>query len=233
MNYELIANGAKLGASIISTASGVSSVASFISGFSLSKDVQKIEASTRSIRDIQKAVEGIRDLNSSTNAQVKQVLSDMRRFTDVATPTQQYQIYDKLLTQFATQSDYQIQQFKKITEEILHEFKNVLQATQFSQGKPQMVSHRLLSDIVKNPSDFGMKFSPDSTAQFLDQCGMVTSSSSPTLLSTSHQNYYGTIDNRVLKSYGVNVSYKQSLSGYFLDAASGLFLPTILISNIM
>lgn len=71
------------------------------------------------------------------------------------------------------------------------------------------------------------------TAQFLDQCGMVTSSSSPTLLSTSHQNYYGTIDNRVLKSYGVNVSYKQSLSGYFLDAASGLFLPTILISNIM
>lgn len=230
MNFDLISNGVNIGLDIISGGAGVSNIASYISGFSLSKNIKQIESSTRCLKDIQSEIAHITQVHSSTNDLIHQIQSSLSCFTDTNSIKEQQKIYTSLLNQLATQSSQQMIQYKKITDEILHEFKQVLQSIRFEQGPRQMISPRLISSVMQNPLQAGIHTFSEFSIDALEKYKSVTPHSSPIIWGTGQNRYCGIIGRDYLKAKGVQVSYNAQYEGYSFDLKSGLYLPQIFIS---
>lgn len=230
MNFDLISNGINIGLDVISGGAGLSSIASYVSGFSLSKNIKQIESSSRCLKDIQSEISHITETNSSTNDLLRQIQSSVSYFTKTNSVKEQQNIYTSLLNQLAVQSQQQMIQYKKMTDEILHEFERVLQSIRFEQGPRQMISPQLVSNVMQNPLLAGIHSFSELSIDALEKYKSITPHSSPIIWGAGQNKYCGIIGRDYLRANGVQVSYNAKYEGYSFDLKSGLYLPQIVIS---
>lgn len=222
---EAIANGVITGFGVVS---GCASIASYISGFSLEKDVDQIKKSLEVLEDIKRDINQVCDKDdiilTKINDGIKQFYTNNKIKQEMII-NDIYRLFKEQNKLFVCQQD--------IIMNALNEMNQILNSIKFNIGVPMNINNNFTRDIIIDPYRMGIhEFSPFDYS-FVNNPGLITNNISPIIWSdTQHNMYYGKISKDVLNNYGFDVKtkmYSAKFEGYAYVSKYGLYLPDIKI----
>lgn len=223
-----IANGIITGFGVVS---GAASIASYISGFSLEKDVDKIKKSLRTLEDIKS------DINRSGDKE-SILLSNISQNIDVFYTNNKKQQADTLKTiidLYEQQKNMLNRQYEIISESI-HEMKDIVSSIRFNTGSPVKIDANFTKNLINDPFEMGVhEFSNFDYKLFDSENNFITPTMAPIIWNDMFGNkYFGKINKNVTNRYGFDVKsgvYTAKYDGYSFSSKYGMYLPNILINK--
>lgn len=223
---ENIANGIITG---VGLASGVTSLASFVSGFSLEKDVDKIKKSLRTLEDIRRDIRNNSDKESI-------LLNNISHGMDVFYTNnmkQQKNVINSILDLYQQQK-HMLDRQQEIISESIHEMKEIASSIQFNVGSPVNIHSCFAGNLMNDPFAMGVhEFSNFDYQSFDDDKHLITPTMSPIIWKDMRGNQYmGKMNRNVMERYGFDVKsgvYTAKYDGYFFSPKYGMYLPEVFV----
>lgn len=223
---ENIANGIITG---VGLASGVTSLASFVSGFSLEKDVDKIKKSLRTLEDIR------RDISSNSDKEFI-LLNNISHGMDVFYTNnmkQQKNVINSILDLYQQQK-HMLDRQQEIISESIHEMKEIASSIRFNVGSPVNIHSSFAGNLMNDPFAMGVhEFSNFDYQSFDDDKHLITPTMSPVIWKDMRGNQYmGKMNRNVMERYGFDVKsgvYTAKYDGYSFSPKYGMYLPEVFV----
>lgn len=211
---ENIANGIITGFGIVS---GAASIASYVSEFSLEKDIDKIKKSLKILEDIKT------DKNISNNIDV---------FYHNNT-NHQKEVLNSILSLYEQQRK-QMDKQNRIILESVNEMREIISSIRFNVGSPINISSNFVKNLVNNPFEMGIhEFSRFDYNLFESKDNYITPNISPIIWNDTYGNkFFGKMNKNIMSKYGFDIksgTYTAQNDGYIFSSRYGMYLPSISI----
>ena len=230
MAFELIMNGINLGLGVLGTAA---SIGSFVSGFSLDKDINRIKKSVSRLDDIAIHIKSMNDIENRASGLLKGIHDNIPVF-GCDNFTQQQMVVRELNQQYLNMQN-QISHERKLIIEAMHEMKEVVKSVTFSQGERIPTSEHFVQSILNNPFMAGMHVAKPFDISNLSAMNItqrvVNRNISPVLWNNGFgQTIYGIISNTTLNKNGIHVQLPSyaTVEGHIFSERHGLYLPSLI-----
>ena len=224
---ENIANGIITGFGIVS---GVASIASYVSGFSLEKDIDKIKKSLKTLEDIRTDINKQRDKDSV-------LLNSINNNIDVFyhnNTNQQKEVLNLIVNLYEQQRNHIDKQNKVILESV-NEMKEIISSIRFNTGSPVSIDPNFVRNLMNNPFDMGVhEFSEFDFDLFEGNNNFITPNISPIIWNDTYGNrLFGKMSKNVMNKYGFDIKsgiYTAQYDGYTFSSKYGMYLPNISVT---
>lgn len=223
---ENIANGIITGFGIVS---GAASIASYVSGFSLEKDIDKIKKSLQTLEDIRT------DINNQNNKE-SILLNNISNNIDVFyhnNTNHQKEVLNSILSLYEQQRK-QIDKQNRIILESVNEMREIISSIRFNVGSPINISSNFVQNLVNNPFEMGIhEFSRFDYNLFEGKDNYITPNISPIIWNDTYGNkFFGKMNKSIMSKYGLDIKsgiYTAQNDGYTFSSKYGMYLPSISI----
>lgn len=223
---ENIANGIITGFGVLS---GAASIASYVSGFSLEKDIDKIKQSLRTLEDIRT---DINNLNSKESVLLNHISNNIDVFYHNNT-NHQKEVLNSILSLYEQQR-IQMDKQNRIILESVNEMKEIISSIRFNVGSPISINSRFVQNLVSNPFEMGVhEFSRFDYNLFDNKDNYITPNITPVIWNDTYGNkFYGKMNKSIMSKYGLDIKsgvYTAQNDGYTFSSKYGMYLPSISI----
>ena len=223
---ENIANGIITGFSLVS---GATSIASYVSGFSLEKDIDKIKRSLKILEDIKA---DINKQNSEDSILLNNISSNIDVFYHNNTNYQK-EVLDSILSLYEQQRK-QLDKQNRIILESVNEMKEIISSIRFNIGSPININSNFARNLVNNPFEMGIhEFSRFDYNLFEGKDNYITPNISPIIWNDTYGNkFFGKMNKSIMSKYGLDIKsgiYTAQNDGYTFSSKYGMYLPSISI----
>lgn len=221
---ENIANGIITGFGIVS---GAASIASYVSGFSLEKDIDKIKKSLKTLEDIRT---DINKQNDKESILLNNISNNIDIFYNNNT-NHQKEVLNSILNLYEQQKK-QIDKQNKIILESVNEMKEIISSIRFNTGFPVNINTNFVRNLMSAPFEMGVhEFSKFDYDLFESKDNFITSSMSPIIWNDTYGNkFFGKMSKSVMNKYGIDIKsgiYTAQYDGYTFSSKYGMYLPNI------
>lgn len=221
---ENIANGIITGFGLVS---GTASIASYVSGFSLEKDVNKIKKSLRTLEDIKTDI-------SKQNDRESILLNNISNNIDIFyhnNINHQKEVLNSVLNMYEQQKNLMDKQNKIILESV-NEMKEIISSIRFNVGSPVGINTSFVQNLMNDPFGMGIhEFSKFDYDLFERKDNLITPSMSPIIWNDTYGNkFFGKMSKNVMNKYGLDIKsgiYAAQYEGYTFSSKYGMYLPRI------
>lgn len=223
---ENIANGIITGLGIVS---GAASIASYVSGFSLEKDIDKIKKSLKTLEDIRT------DINKQNNKE-SILLNNISNNIDVFyhnNTNHQKEVLDSILSLYEQQRKLMDKQSEIILESI-NEMSEIISSIRFNVSSPININSNFVQNLINNPFEMGIhEFSRFDYNLFEGKDNYITPNISPVIWNDTYGNkFFGRMNRSILSKYSLDIKsgiYTAQNDGYTFSSKYGMYLPSISI----
>lgn len=223
---ENIADGIITGFGIVS---GAASIASYVSGFSLEKDIDKIKKSLKTLEDIKT---DINKQNDKESILLNSISNNIDVFYHNNTKHQK-EVLNSILNLYEQQKKQMDRQSRIILESV-NEMREIISSIRFNTGSPVNVNTNFVRNLMNDPFEMGVhEFSKFDYDLFESKDNFITPSISPIIWNDTYGNkFFGKISKNVMNKYGLNIKsgiYAAQYDGYTFSSKYGMYLPNISI----
>lgn len=208
--------------------SGAASIASYVSGFSVNKDINTIKKSLKTIEEIK------HDLQYYSNEETK-LLNVINNNIDIFSTNNigsQINVLNTIIKLHHQQNNL-LKRQQEIILESINEMKKIISSTQFNIGEPIRIKSHFTDDLIKDPFGMGVhEFALFDYNIFNRNDNFVTQNTSPIIWNDTNGNkLYGKINKNVIRNYGFDIEtgmYTARYEGYKYSSRYGMYLPNII-----
>lgn len=233
MGFELIANGLNFTLNALSVASNLTSIVSYLSGFSLEKNIDQIAKSVQSLNDISKRIDDLSKTSYQSNILLNEIATKIPTFRGNDIYNQGLALQH--LSQLWEQEQLQRKHERDLLYDTINEMKNILQSFRYAQSQPQEIPRKMLNTLTVSPEKVLHYIAPFNSTDIMNQSitqRIMNQNISPVILQyPNNQSYFGAISNQYLYDHGVKLhvpQYTASIDGHIFSPKHGLYLPSIL-----
>lgn len=226
--FDLLLNGLNL-------AGTASSIASYVNGFALERDVRQIKASLERLERINEELKSTRSLlPPDLVGNFLGDLSGLKSFGRSGNPAQLLANYEQNLR------DGFRRQAISLVEDLIGEFRALSQAVRVVESEPLMFEGDLFNSVRLDPWAAGVRNIvevPDGRIFKVASHQVITGDSSPLLWEDpwSQRRFMGTIPMAGLRRYGLRIEpprYQRANDGFIYSTSHGLYLPVLLLERL-